>query len=408
MLTKTDSGAAGLEEELVALAPLFTNALLRLQDDKQLTWLVTHGDERAFAAIVQRHTPALHRHCTRLLGPTGAEDCVQQTFVAAWSTLSQGGQITDLTAWLHRVARNHALDALRRSSFRCHPYMDGGAPGEDAAVEVLRRALARQTLAALGALPARQRQALVSTAVEGQSGRQVARELGLSECALRQLVRRARAALRSACAALVPAGWQRAASRPAEDPDLSVLTQCVVASTIGAKLGIAVMAATPAAGGAQVASIARQHQGVRAPAQASAFASAGVRLPAPARAPSMTTAVRQREMRSAGAAVLTRHGSLGAPERSAHAPVSTTAGARDHVGGTALPAPAPVMIDRAPRVRWAPTRKLLRTPAPRALHLNAMRARPAPATMRVRVAAVAEAADAVAGVRIHGAAVTTR
>jgi len=63
----------------------------------------------------------------------------------------------------------------------------------------------REALAGLAALPEMQREALLRTAVEGSSHREAARELGLSEPALRGLVYRARAALRATAGAIVPA-----------------------------------------------------------------------------------------------------------------------------------------------------------------------------------------------------------
>lgn len=62
----------------------------------------------------------------------------------------------------------------------------------------------REALAGLAALPEMQREALLRTAVEGGSHRDVAHELGLSEHALRGLVYRARATLRAAAGAIVP------------------------------------------------------------------------------------------------------------------------------------------------------------------------------------------------------------
>ncbi len=62
----------------------------------------------------------------------------------------------------------------------------------------------RQTLASLAALPDRQREALIRTAVSGDSQEEVARDLGLTDNALRQLVHRARMSMRAAATALTP------------------------------------------------------------------------------------------------------------------------------------------------------------------------------------------------------------
>ena len=62
----------------------------------------------------------------------------------------------------------------------------------------------RRTLAGVAALPERQREALLRTAVEGRSQEEVARALGLSHGAVAQLVMRGRRTLRAAATALTP------------------------------------------------------------------------------------------------------------------------------------------------------------------------------------------------------------
>ena len=63
----------------------------------------------------------------------------------------------------------------------------------------------RRTLASVAELPERQRAALLAVAVEGRPHGEVARELGMTDGALRQLVHRARSAVRSAVTAVTPA-----------------------------------------------------------------------------------------------------------------------------------------------------------------------------------------------------------
>ena len=86
-----------------------------------------------------------------------------------------------------------------------------------------RRAVVRQTLTGLAALPERQREALLKIAVEGRSQEEVALALGVSEGAVRQLVHRARLTLRAAATVLVPMplarvgrGGRDERSRPAD------------------------------------------------------------------------------------------------------------------------------------------------------------------------------------------------
>ena len=179
-------------------------ALLRTQSDDRLARLAATGHERAFEAIVERYRRQLLRHARRYLSDARAEDAVQQALVAAWTALRRGDEVRDLRPWLHRIAHNSALNALRAPGYdydELRATLEGsGGPAELAE----RRAVVRGTLAGLAALPERQRQALLQIAVEGRSQDEVAEQLGLSQGAVRQLVHRARTALRAAATALVP------------------------------------------------------------------------------------------------------------------------------------------------------------------------------------------------------------
>jgi hypothetical protein len=69
-----------------------------------------------------------------------------------------------------------------------------------------RRERLQETIEAIGALPARQRRALLLRELEGRSHGEIARSLGLTKGAVRQLIHRARNSVRSAASALTPYG----------------------------------------------------------------------------------------------------------------------------------------------------------------------------------------------------------
>jgi RNA polymerase sigma factor (sigma-70 family) len=176
------------------------------QSDARLVALARAGHERAFEALVRRYRGPLLGYCRRLLlSDERAEDALQQALVKAWLALRAGTEVQNAKAWLYRIVHNSALNALRMSGYdycTLNESLSGaGAPQED----LDRRIAVREALAGLAALPEMQREALLRTAVEGSSHREAARELGLSEPALRGLVYRARAALRATAGAIVPA-----------------------------------------------------------------------------------------------------------------------------------------------------------------------------------------------------------
>src|SRR5919201_2622651 len=184
--------------------PSPSTVLLRTQSDERLVALARSGHDRAFDAIVERYRKPLLRACRRILPEARAEDALQQALVAAWKGLERGDEVHELRPWLYRIARNTALNQLRVAGYDLDELMESLSAADDPEEEVLRRAVVRQTLAAVAALPERQREALLRTAVSGHGQEEVARDLGLSDTAVRQLVHRARVAVRSAATALVP------------------------------------------------------------------------------------------------------------------------------------------------------------------------------------------------------------
>jgi RNA polymerase sigma factor (sigma-70 family) len=174
--------------------------------DAELASIAASGDEAAYEAIVRRYEPALRRYCRRLTREDArADDAVQQTLVSAWSALRQGAEVRELKAWLHRIAHNAVVRGVTRE--RESPgSADLNEQAQSASAVIELSMETRAALTAVAALPAHQRAALVGTAIDGRSRGEMARELGLSEGAVRQLLHRARATLREAVAGLTPLG----------------------------------------------------------------------------------------------------------------------------------------------------------------------------------------------------------
>ena len=235
--------------------PSPSSVLLRTQSDERLVLLARAGHERAFEAIVERYRGALLRAARRYLPEARAEDALQQAYIAAWSALQRGDEVRDLRAWLYRIVHNTALNQLRVNGYD-YAELEESLKGVSAPQEEMeRRAVVRQTLTGLAALPERQREALLRIAIQGRSQEEVARELGVTEGAVRQLVHRARLTLRAAATAVVPlpfAQWAAAAGGSGVGPPtaerIGELIAGTGASAFAAKAGtIAVLATSTAA-----------------------------------------------------------------------------------------------------------------------------------------------------------------
>src|SRR3954470_18623137 len=139
--------------------PSPTTVLLRTQSDDRLVALARAGHERAFEAIVERYRKPLLRACRRILPEARAEDALQHALMAAWRGLERGDEVRELRPWLHRIAHNTALHLLRQSGYDYDELQESLRMADAAEDELERRAIVRQTLQGLAALPRRQRDA---------------------------------------------------------------------------------------------------------------------------------------------------------------------------------------------------------------------------------------------------------
>jgi RNA polymerase sigma-70 factor (ECF subfamily) len=178
------------------MGPRMAEVLLHAQTDEALTRLAATGHERAFALLVERYRRPLLRFAAHAGPHARAEDVVQQTLLAAWLALNTGAEVVHVRGWLHQIARNAAAKIAHDDG----PQRDGlaGLPAPHTTERIVDERLALDRIVdAVRSLPEAQRVALVHVAVDGRSGRDVARTLGVSEGAVRQLVRRGRQTVRA-------------------------------------------------------------------------------------------------------------------------------------------------------------------------------------------------------------------
>lgn len=192
------------------MSPGIPTRLLASQSDDRLLALVRQGHERAFEALVHRYRKPLLNYCRRLLPDARAEDIVQLALLKTWIAVREGAEVRDVKAWLYRVVHNTAVNAVRDSAHDGELLADPVQRIGAAETDVDRRLAVREALTEVAALPPLQREVIVRTAVAGHSHEQVASDLGITNGAVRGLLYRARATLRTAVTALTPPpllGW---------------------------------------------------------------------------------------------------------------------------------------------------------------------------------------------------------
>ena len=170
-------------------------------DDASLVALSLQDDQRAFTALMRRHKEKLYRFVRVYVGDADeAYDLVQESFVAAWASLSRYDRDRPFEIWLRRIALNKCRDWGRRRSVRRFFFTARSLdePGVEAATEISADT-DEPRLAALEAafakLPAALKEPLVLTALDGLSHKDAAALLGISAKAVETRVYRARAAL---------------------------------------------------------------------------------------------------------------------------------------------------------------------------------------------------------------------
>ena len=83
--------------------------------DEDLVALYNKGDEQAFPILVKRHLDGLFNFCVKYtLDTEVAEDIVQDSFVKAWRNLSKFDKGASFKTWLYTIAKNTALDYLKK------------------------------------------------------------------------------------------------------------------------------------------------------------------------------------------------------------------------------------------------------------------------------------------------------
>lgn len=183
---------------------ILAGPVLRVQPDQRLVALAREGHESAVEEIVRRYRPGLVRFAGSIVRPDRADDVVQDSLARALPRISTGGDDLRLRPWLYTIVRNTALNQLRDAG-PPHAQLDENYDGVEQPPQAMeRRERVRSLVAGLQSLPEPQRKALVKREMEGRSHAEIGAEMGVSTGAARQLIFRARHALRAGLGSLVP------------------------------------------------------------------------------------------------------------------------------------------------------------------------------------------------------------
>ena len=165
-------------------------------DEAQLLRKACQGDGPAVRALYERYSPRVYAVVRRIAGDDDlAQDYAQEAWIRAIRALRTFRGEARFSTWLHRIAVNSALQAVRRAESR-HK-REAPMPESLAVAQPSRDALLSQRLEwALDLLPERMRKVLILHDVEGYTHDEIGELLGTAAGTSKSQLFKARAKMR--------------------------------------------------------------------------------------------------------------------------------------------------------------------------------------------------------------------
>ena len=157
-------------------------------------------DAASFGAFYDDALPRVYGYFLHRTGgsPALAEDLTQETFLAAVRELKKGRRPDAPVPWIFGIARHKLIDHYRQRERAERLLFAAEADVDEVTVEAGSDPVHERVVAALAAVPASQRAALVLHHLDGFSMREVADLLDKTEKAVESLLGRGRESLRRA------------------------------------------------------------------------------------------------------------------------------------------------------------------------------------------------------------------
>lgn len=182
--------------------------------DAQLITAYLEGNEESLAVLIKRYLKPIYSFAyTYARDEAQAQDITQETFVKAWKSIKKFDQSKSFKTWLFTIAKNTALDALKKK--RTIPFSafenEAGenmltetlADPSPSALEILQNLDKTKSLAmTLEKLPSKYREILVLYYTQHLNFREIAERLNISLNTIKSQHRRALIVLKKKLALL--------------------------------------------------------------------------------------------------------------------------------------------------------------------------------------------------------------
>ena len=165
--------------------------------ESQLIRLAADGDARAIRMLYDRYAPRVYAVVRRIAGDDDlAQDYAQEAWIRAIRALPTFRGDARFSTWLHRIAVNSALQALRKSENRRK--REAPVPDEVPVAPVHADSLLQKRLErALDGLPEGMRRVLILHDVEGYTHDEIGALLGIAQGSSKAQLHRARQLLKA-------------------------------------------------------------------------------------------------------------------------------------------------------------------------------------------------------------------
>ncbi|MBI5444656.1 MAG: sigma-70 family RNA polymerase sigma factor [Deltaproteobacteria bacterium] len=185
-----------------------------MDEDATLVARAKEGDFAAFEELVTRSEGRVYQQILRLVGNVeDARELLQETYLSAYRNLPSFKGDSAFSTWVYRIGTNHALMRLRRKHpeevgleeirLPTHEELKARRISDwelDPKEAVLRKELREELDKAIQSLPAGYRAVVVLRDIDELDTAETAKELGITEGAVKTRLHRARIFLREALA----------------------------------------------------------------------------------------------------------------------------------------------------------------------------------------------------------------
>ncbi len=187
-----------MSESRLVSVPSLEPPPLANRDDDALLLLAAGGERSAFEVLARRYLPRVASYCAKFLGdPRGGDEVSQEVLLEVWSRRHEYRSQGQFETYLFTIARTRCLNWARAAGRRRlatgwppedRPGDDAGPPSPDQLDHLIEQERRRQVRAALVALPAKLREAVLLRYDQGLEYTEIARIVGRRETTVRSRV----------------------------------------------------------------------------------------------------------------------------------------------------------------------------------------------------------------------------